>query len=576
MRVISKRIISSFFLLFYIALLLQVTTICNAQSNVTSVQINACVLDANSNLLTTGPGVFNGITECGIARYTTSGILDSTFGNGGYTLTSFGSRIETQAIAEQPTNGYIVAAGFAIVNGITQIALVRYTTTGSLDTNFGTAGVVTTQIGDGSTANAVAIQSNGQIVIAGVSVYLGTPEFIVARYNSTDGSLDTSFNSSGTTPGIVTTPIGVRASANSLAIQSDGKIVVAGMVANGTQNQFCIVRYNADGSYDTNFGTQGIVTTSIGTYAQALSLAIQSNGNIVVAGSSDTSIALARYNSADGSLDTNFNSSGSTPGIVTTSLGNKACANSVVIDSSGNIVIGGFSDTNLLVGRYTSSGVLDTSFGLNATGFVTFSIEETNVCNEVVLQNSDIIAAGYANADVLILRFTSAGLIDTTWGSNGIIDQPGNPNLFTTIWEQESTGTNGGTFTSGAWQTRILNSITNINNTVALSNNQFTLSPGIYTIAATAPAYKVDNHQIRLQNITNSVTTLMGTSAFSPNSGGSMTSSYINGQFAVSIPMVFEIQHMCTTTEANDGLGIASGFGNEIYTIVKITNNFSF
>lgn len=566
----------NFFLLFNIIILLQITTISKAQTSVGSVQIEACALDANDNLLATGAIVISGSTQCGVARYTTSGILDSTFGTGGYTNTAIGSRAQTQAITVQSSNGYIVTAGFAIVNNVTQIVLVRYTTTGSLDTNFGSGGIVTTQIGDGSTANAVVIQSDGKIVVAGGTVLSGVPQFLVARYNSADGSLDTSFNSTGTMPGVVTTPTGVRAKANGLIIQANGQIVIAGIAANGMQNQFGLVRYNTDGSLDTNFGTGGIVTTSIGTSPQALSLAIQSDGNIVVAGSSDTNIALARYNSADGSLDTSFNSAGSTPGIVTTSLGAKALANSVVVDSSGNIIIGGFSDSNLLVGRYTDSGVLDTSFGSNATGFVTFSIGDINVCNSIILQNSNIIAAGYADDDALILRFTSSGIIDTTWGSNGVIDQPGNPNLFTTIWEQESVGTNGGTFTSGIWQTRVLNSMTTINNTVALSNNQFTLNPGIYTIVVTAPGYEVDNHQIRLQNITNGVATLMGTSAYSPNSGGSMTSSSINGQFAVSVPTVFEIQHMCATTQANDGLGIASGFGNEIYTIVKITNNFSF
>ena len=313
-----------------------------------------------------------------------------------------------------------------------EVALSRYTTTGSLDTNFGTAGVVTTQIGDGSTANAVAIQSNGQIVIAGVSVYLGTPEFIVARYNSTDGSLDTSFNSSGTTPGIVTTPIGVRANANSLAIQSDGKIVVAGMTANGTQNQFCIVRYNTDGSYDTNFGTAGIVTTSIGIYAQAFSLAIQSNGNIVVAGSSDTNIALARYNSADGSLDTSFNSTGPTPGIITTSVGNRAQANSVVIDSSGNLIVTGFSDNYLIVLRYTSTGSLDTTF--NTVGYALSTYQNTNVGNAVqILSSGDILVAGYASDEYLLVAYGSSGMIDSSWGISGIATQPPLVNIQTVI-----------------------------------------------------------------------------------------------------------------------------------------------
>jgi hypothetical protein len=230
----------------------------------------------------------------------------------------------------------------------------------------------------------------------------------------------------------------------------------------------------------------------------------------------------------------------------------------------------------MLLARYTTSGVLDTTFGTPATGIVTTSIEGTNVCTGLVLQGTSTIVSGYADSDTLIMRYNSSGIVDTTWGTNGIINQPGKVNLFTTLWEQQSTGTNGGTFTSGAWQTRTLNSITALSNGVTLSSNQFTLNPGLYVVNIGAPAYKVANHQIRLQNITDGVTTLMGTSGYSPTTGGSVTHSYISGQIAVSKPTVFEVQHMCTTTRTNDGFGIASGFGNEVYTVVKIEVDFNF
>lgn len=546
----------------------------NAQEVINNVQINACALDANSNLLITGSIEVNGLIVSGVARYTSSGILDTTLNSDGYAFTSVGSRVESNGITVQ-ANGSIVTAGFAIVNNLTQAVLARYTSSGALDTTFGSSGIVTTQIGNGCSAAAVAIQTTGQIDIVGVDIQSGVSQFLIAQYNSSDGSLDTAFNSGGAIPGIVTSAIGNRANANALAIQSNGQIVAAGMAVINGPAQFCVARYNTDGSSDTSFGTNGVVTTAVGTNDQIFAVTLDSSGNIVVAGSSNGAVALARYTTA-GVLDTSFNSSGPNPGTLTTSVGSNSQANAILIDADGNIVIGGFSDSNMLIARYTTEGALDTTFGANATGLVTISIENTNSCTSLVLQGSDIIAAGSANADTLIIRLTSAGIIDTTWGTNGLINQPGNANLFTTIWEQETPGTNGGTFTSSLWETRILNQVTQINNTVTLSDNQFTLNPGIYTISAVAPAYEVDNHQARLQDVTNDITILYGTSAYSPNSGGSMTTSLINGQFAVSTPTAFEIQHMCATTQASDGFGIATGFGNEVYTTIKITNNFSF
>ncbi|ADC88827.1 hypothetical protein Thal_0191 [Thermocrinis albus DSM 14484] len=109
------------------------------------------------------------------------------------------------------------------------------------------------------------------------------------------GSLDTTFGRGG----IVTTDIGTNREdeAKALAIQSDGKIVVVGYSYNGTNTDFAVVRYNPDGSLDTSFGTNGIVTTDIGTNSEdkAYALAIQRDGKIVVAGTSDGDFAIVRY-----------------------------------------------------------------------------------------------------------------------------------------------------------------------------------------------------------------------------------------------------------------------------------------
>ena len=155
---------------------------------------------------------------------------------------------------------------------------------------------MTTAIGTSNGASALAIQSDGKLVAAGSS-YTGTQDvFALVRYN-TDGSLDTTFN----TTGIVTTAIGtVGGEAYALAIQSNGKLVVAGTSYSGIPSAFTLVRYNPDGSLDPTFNTTGIVTTPIGTIADlAFALVIQANGKLVAAGSSDTGtqgeFALVRY-----------------------------------------------------------------------------------------------------------------------------------------------------------------------------------------------------------------------------------------------------------------------------------------
>ncbi|MGP8004227.1 MAG: delta-60 repeat domain-containing protein, partial [Smithella sp.] len=154
-----------------------------------------------------------------------------------------------------------------------------------LDTTFGTGGIVTTPIGSyDAYAYALGIQSDGRILAAGSSYNGSNYNFALVRYN-TNGSLDTTFG----TGGIVTTPIGTGDSeALALGIQSNGNILAAGKSFNGSHYDFTLVRYSTNGSLDTTFGTSGIVTTPIGNYdSYAIALGIQSDGNILAAGSSD-------------------------------------------------------------------------------------------------------------------------------------------------------------------------------------------------------------------------------------------------------------------------------------------------
>ena len=210
------------------------------------------------------------------------GDLDPSFGNGGKVVTSIDGNSAAGAsdIAIQ-SDGKIIAVGFAYDGINVGFGLARYNTDGSPDTTFGLGGRVITHVGgDGySVASTVAIQSDGKIVAAGSNrTYDGDNDnFLVARYN-TDGSLDTSFGAGGK---VVT--LFYAGYASGMAIQSDGKIVVAGSGIIGARN-FLIVRYNTDGSLDNSFGTGGKVTTPIGGGGDIKAIAIHADGRIVAAG----------------------------------------------------------------------------------------------------------------------------------------------------------------------------------------------------------------------------------------------------------------------------------------------------
>src|SRR5437773_237131 len=193
---------------------------------------------------------------------------------------------------------------------------------GDLDPSFGTGGKVTTPSGSNGYINALVLQPDGKLVAAGYTQNNGSnSDFALVRYNA-DGSLDGSFG----TDGIVTTLIQNGGFFEAVVLQPDGKLVAAG-VGGG---HFALVRYNADGSLDGTFGTGGKVITPIGSFADmAYALVLQPDGKLVAAGSTSNgswAFALVRYN-ADGSLDGSFG----TGGTVTTQIGSSNLAYALVL-----------------------------------------------------------------------------------------------------------------------------------------------------------------------------------------------------------------------------------------------------
>ncbi len=336
-----------------------------------------------------------------LARYNANGTLDTTFGTGGKVTTDFASGF-ARAYSVAIQDSKIVIAGFTFNGTKDYFALARYNANGTLDTTFGTSGKVTTDFAIGSQAYSAAIQSDGKIVAAGGTFNLPNGDFALARYNA-DGTLDTSFGPNK--DGKVTTDFASSYDvAFDVAIQSDGKIVAAGS-AYGTYLDFALARYNADGTLDTSFGPNkdGKITTDFASSADdARSVAIQSDGRIVAAGiafnGTNYDFALARYN-ADGTLDTSFGPN--KDGKVTTDFASGYYrAFSVGIQSDGRIVVAGnaWNGTNFdfALARYNPDGNLDTTFGTSGKVTTDFASGNDEALSVAIQSDGKIVVVGSA------------------------------------------------------------------------------------------------------------------------------------------------------------------------------------
>lgn len=352
------------------------------------------------------------LISAGSARAAVEGDVDTSFGSDGEQRTVVGTRSGANAMAIQ-SNGKIVAAGYTTTL-TTDMAVVRYNVNGSLDTSFGTGGIQVTSVAPflDDQATAVAIQPDGKIVVAGTTYNGKDDDFAVVRYTST-GSLDTTFGSGG----IVTLGIGASTDrATALALQPDGKIIVAGYFWNGLGDDMALVRFTATGALDATFDGDGIQTTTpqLGSNTdRAHGIALQENGRIVVVGyatyeNDDTTVV--RYN-PNGSLDAGFG----TGGIQTNDFAPEDRATAVAIQPSGEIVVIGYGVVpdqghQILVARYSTGGsLLGRRFPLN--GF------RRGRGTAVALQPDGKIVVA-ADADGFdVARLTRNGYLDPSFGN---------------------------------------------------------------------------------------------------------------------------------------------------------------
>lgn len=335
--------------------------------------ITAVAVQPDGKIVVAGNSRFNAAYsfDLAVARYNTDGTLDTSFDFDGFAILGIvPSGVVVNAMALQP-DGKIVIAGYFFNGSNNDVIVVRYNSNGSLDTTFDTEGIVSTDISNGNELGyGVAIQSDGKILVGGQYSGGGAFQFLMIRY-STDGSLDTTFDSDGI---VITTVLGANALGRSVAIQEDGKIILAGYIDTITGYDFAVVRLNTDGSLDTSFDEDGTSTANFfGLNDFGREVKIQPDGKIIVVGDvfngDDTDFGVARFNT-DGTIDTTFDNDG----LVITQVNPNVFdfATSVAVQIDGKIVVGGYTfgnvNTDFAVVRYNANGSLDDALWNSSSG----------------------------------------------------------------------------------------------------------------------------------------------------------------------------------------------------------------
>lgn len=348
------------------------------------------------------------------------GAIDVSFDSDGIQTTDFfGSSDSANDVAVQSDGKSVVVGSATSAASDFDLAVARYNVDGSLDTTFDADGKFSIGRTGADFAQSVAIQPDGKIVIAGSAA--GSVEFtraiLVVRLNP-DGTLDTTFDGDG----MVISEL--SANGRAVKLQTDGKIVVAGEWGQGNEGKIIVVRYNANGSLDTTFDADGFVLTDIPNtvYARAYDMLIQPDGKIVAAGSTQNPqlvFALARYNT-DGSLDTSFDLDGT---VITDIASGNDQGESVHLQADGKIVMTGFgsngSSGDITVTRYNADGSLDPLF--DGDGKLTIDLDgRTDFPGSAVIQSDGkIVVAGSNGSDIFLARVNPDGSLDTSFDGDG-------------------------------------------------------------------------------------------------------------------------------------------------------------
>jgi uncharacterized delta-60 repeat protein len=358
------------------------------------------------------------VGKIAVAKLTSTASFDTTFDTDGKLFFTFpyggGDFVFTSEIQ---SDGKILVGGTSYFNSKDFYTIERYNANGSIDTTFGTNGLVIINNTNYGSVNDIAVDANGKIIIAGGNTYS-----LVLRLNS-NGSLDTTFGTNG-----FANFTNSFSSANDIKILSNGKILIAGndayTIGTSFSGNFMLVRLNSNGTLDTTFGTNGISNLGSTTADQEslYKIDVQPDGKIVAAGTinngSDLDIVIYRYNS-NGIFDTTFNGNGST----TFASSGSDRPYGLAIQNDGKILVSGDLNDTVKMARFTSSGAIDTSF--NSNGVVDVSANDMTYGNSLKLTNdqkiilSGALALSDIDSDFSTLKFNSNGTLDTNFANSG-------------------------------------------------------------------------------------------------------------------------------------------------------------
>ncbi len=348
-----------------------------------------------------------------VLTFAQEGTLDTTFGGTGYVSTPFANFPIDEGFwdAEVQSDGKIIAAGYTTDDSSSNVdlAVARYNPDGTLDSGFGTGGKVTLDQGDYDFIwDGVAIQADGKIIIAAGNFSGANQSAFIYRLN-TNGAVDTSFGNNG----VVT--FNEVSYFDAVTIQTDGKIVATGAEIISQQFRLLVVRLNTDGSLDTGFGDGGQFIDDLGiSYASGEAIRLQSDGRIVISVQYDT---LVRLNS-NGTLDNNFGNAGvvNIGDVTGTPYG-------LELQPDGKLIVGGVNysgvPTSFTLARYNNDGSLDTSFG--QSGIATLDKNGGSLAIKITRQqNGKIIIGGQTSAGATLARLNVDGSLDTAFGNSGV------------------------------------------------------------------------------------------------------------------------------------------------------------
>jgi uncharacterized delta-60 repeat protein/gliding motility-associated-like protein len=291
-----------------------------------------------------------------VIRYLKDGSLDMPFGvEGGWRATNINGDDRAHSVALQ-SDGKIIVVGESFFNGKNIGALIRYTTTGALDPSFGTNGILRSDLFTGASGiNSVAIQPDGKIVVAGFAYNGSNNDFFIARYLS-NGTLDAGFGTGGKT----VSDLQNGDIATDVKILADGRILLAGTANTGvTSNRFALALYSANGQLDASFNGTGKLVSAVS--GQGRSVAVTNDGRIYLTGLSGGAFTIVSY-LLTGALNSTFGGTG----LVQSNLGGVSNSRSVMVQCDGKVVVGGdIGGTNYAVARYLATGAPDVSFNGN-------------------------------------------------------------------------------------------------------------------------------------------------------------------------------------------------------------------